>query len=72
MTARVPLELKAGATARVRFALAFAAGEDEAFASAQRTLHAGAAQLADLASALGAVYGLRRNISTPSRRWPGG
>ena len=58
VTARVPLELKPGETARLRFALAFAAGEDEAFASAQRTLHAGAAQLADLASALGAVYGL--------------
>ncbi len=58
VTARVPLDIRAGGTARVRFALAFAATEDEAAAAAQRTLHAGAAQLADLASALGAVYGL--------------
>lgn len=58
VTARVALNIRAGGSARVRFALAFAATEDEAAASAQRTLHAGAAQLSDLVSALGAVYGL--------------
>ena len=58
VTARVEVDIRPGAAAHVRFALAFAATEEEAFASAQRTLHAGAGQLSDLVSTLGALYGL--------------
>lgn len=58
VTGAVSLVSGSGGTARARFALAFAATEDEALASAKRTLASGAGQLADLVSALGAIYSL--------------
>ena len=46
-----------GGVFRARFALAFAATEREALDSARRALGCGAGKLADLPSALGALYG---------------
>lgn len=58
VTAEAPVDLEPGGVFRARFAIAFAATEQEALASAQRTLLCGAGKMADLVSALGAVGGI--------------
>ena len=58
VTIRTPVELAAGGRIQLRFALAFAATEDDALAAARRTLACGAGRLADLCSSMGAVLGL--------------
>ena len=60
VTARVPLSLAAGETARVRFSLAFAPTRATALETARCGLALGAAQCGDLVSVLAAVYSLPR------------
>ena len=62
VSCRVPLSLKAGGTARIRLAIAFAATAEEALDAAGRTLASSPAKLADLVSALGAVSALPQNM----------
>ena len=57
VTACAPVRTGPGGVFRARFALAFAATEREALDSARRALGCGAGKLADLPSALGALYG---------------
>ena len=58
ITARTAVRLRPGETVRVRFAVSFGATAELALESARRCLACGAGQMADLASALGAIYGL--------------
>lgn len=58
VTVRAAVNLAAGETFRVRFAVAFGATDELALEAARRCLSCGAGQIADLASALGAVYAL--------------
>ncbi|HIS43900.1 MAG TPA: hypothetical protein IAB47_00885 [Candidatus Scatomorpha merdigallinarum] len=58
VTARAAVKLAAGESCTCRFAVAFGAERKLALEAAQRALRCGAGQIADLTSALGAVYGL--------------
>ena len=60
VTARAAVSVPRGGRFAARFAIAFGAAEGPALEAARRCLAANAGQMADLASALGAVYGLGR------------
>ena len=65
VTASLPVEIGPGESFRVRFALAFGADRAGALDAARRALVSGAAQLADLTSTLGGLYGLGREELAP-------